>query len=73
MVASNADVKLAQQVNMKLAMRGVRSPCNVMVSCKSGDVTLTGTVGQAHQKISAGKIAQGINGVKRVTNQLTVK
>jgi osmotically-inducible protein OsmY len=67
------DIKLAQQVNMKLAMRGIRSPCNVSVSCSSGEITLSGTVSQAHQKNSAMRVAQGITGVKRVINQLVVK
>jgi osmotically-inducible protein OsmY len=67
------DMKLAQQVNMKLAMRGIRSPCVVSVSCNRGEVTLSGTVSQAHQLNAAMRIAQGITGVKRVINQLVVK
>jgi osmotically-inducible protein OsmY len=70
---NNADIKLVQQVNTKLAMRGIRSPCHVMVACHSGEVTLTGTVVQAHQKMSAMRVAQGITGVKRVINQLMIK
>jgi len=70
---NNVDSKLVQQVNTKLAMRGIRSPCRVSVACRGGEVTLTGTVTQAHQKMSAANITQGVNGVKRVINQLTVK
>jgi osmotically-inducible protein OsmY len=70
---NNADVKMVQLVNSKLAMRGIRSPCNVAVACRSGEVTLTGTVVQAHQKMSAERVAQGVAGVKRVINQLTLK
>ncbi|MEQ1825629.1 MAG: BON domain-containing protein [Pirellula sp.] len=70
---NNVDIKLVQLVNTKLTMRGIRSPCNVSVACKGGEVTLTGTVAQPHQKNSAGSVAQGVTGVKRVINQLTVK
>ena len=70
---TNVDIKLTQQVNTKLAMRGIRSPCHVSVACRSGEVTLTGTVVQAHQKSAAMRVAQGIAGVKRVINQLTIK
>ena len=41
---NNADIKLTQTVNSKMAMRGIRSPCHVSVACNNGDVTLTGTV-----------------------------
>lgn len=70
---NGSEIKLAQQVNMKLAMRGIRTPCNVSVACSGGDITLTGTVTQAHEKASAMRVAQGIAGVKRVINQLVVK
>jgi len=70
---SNVDVKLMQLINSKLSMRGFRPPCSVSVACAGGQVTLTGTVTQAHMKQSAAQVAQGINGVKRVVNQLTVK
>ena len=70
---SNADGKLVQLVNGKLAMRGFRSPCNITVTSARCEVTLCGTVPQAHQKMSAAQVAQGITGVKRVHNQLVVK
>jgi osmotically-inducible protein OsmY len=70
---SNADGKLVQQVNAKLSMRGIRSPCNVTVTVARGEVTLSGTVTQPHQKLSAAQVAQSMSGVKRVHNQLTVK
>lgn len=70
---SNADGKLVQQVNGKLSMRGFRSPCNITVTANRSEITLSGTVPQAHQKMSAAQVAQGISGVKRVHNQLIVK
>ena len=69
----NVDIKLTQQINTKLAMRGIRSPCHVAVACRGGEVTLTGTVVQAHQNNAAMRVAQGITGVKRVINQITIK
>jgi len=47
--------------------------CHVAVACRGGEVTLTGTVVQAHQKNAAMRVAQGITGVKRVINQITIK
>lgn len=70
---SNADLKLTQTVNNKLAMRGIRSPCNVTVTTKGGEVTLTGSVTQPHMKQAAAQVATSTNGVKRVINQLIVK
>ena len=70
---SNADGKLVMLVNSKLAMRGIRTPCAVTVTVARGEATLTGTVVQPHQKMSAAQIAQGVNGIKRVHNQLVVK
>lgn len=69
----NADSKLVQSVTSKLSMRGFRPPSNVQVACANGQVTLTGTVPLAHLKLSAAQVAQGVTGVKRVVNQITVK
>ena len=54
-------------------MRGFRPPSHVSVACVGGQITLTGTVTQAHLKQSAAQVAAGITGVKKVINQLTVK
>lgn len=57
----------------KLAARGIRSPCAVSVTARNGEITLSGTVVQAHQKNSATHAAAGIEGVKRVHDHLVVK
>ena len=73
MSQSSADMKLTQAVINKLTMRGIRSPCKVTVTVDKGLATLTGTVTQPHQKMTATSAASGTSGVKRVVNQLVVK
>ena len=72
MSARGADQKITADVQMKLANRGLRSPCNVAVNTKNGEVTLTGTVQYAHQKSAAVQAATSVAGVRRVTDQTTV-
>jgi osmotically-inducible protein OsmY len=72
MSASGADQKISTEVQLKLANRGLRSPCNVTVNTKNGEVTLSGTVQYAHQKSAAVQAATTVAGVRRVTDQTTV-
>lgn len=67
------DQKLCMMVTNKLAARGIRSPCAVSVSARNGEITLNGTVVQAHQKNAASHAASTIEGVKRVYDNLVVK
>ncbi len=69
----NADAAINQQVNNKLAGRGIRSPCHVTVQTQDGNVTLSGDVQYAHQKSAAVQAASGVTGVRRVTDQMKVK
>jgi osmotically-inducible protein OsmY len=69
----NTDVAITQQVNNKLAGRGIRSPCHVTVQTSDGNVTLSGSVQYAHQKTAAVQVASGVTGVRRVADQLSVK
>ena len=71
--SKNTDVAITQQVNNKLAGRGIRSPCHVSVQTQDGNVTLSGTVQYAHQKTAAVQVAAGVTGVRRVADQITVK
>lgn len=73
MMSKKDDQKICTMISNKLAARGIRAPCNVMVSSNNGEVTLSGTVVQAHQKVAARHAAEGIQGVKRVYERLTVK
>ncbi|MCI0358318.1 MAG: BON domain-containing protein [Planctomycetaceae bacterium] len=72
MSARGADQKISSDVQLKLANRGLRAPCNVAVNTKNGEVTLTGTVEYPHQKSAAVQAATSVAGVRRVTDQMTV-
>jgi hyperosmotically inducible protein len=72
MSARGADQKITTDVQLKLANRGLRSPCKVTVDTKNGEVTLTGVVQYAHQKNAAVQAATGVAGVRRVIDNTTV-
>jgi len=72
MSEKGTDKDITQQVSMKLANRGIRTPCKVTVATHSGDVTLTGTVQYPHQKTGAINAASGVRGVRRVVDQMKV-
>ena len=72
MGANGSDNKITQQVNLKIANRGIRTPCKVNVATRNGDVTLSGTVQFPHQKKAAVQAATGIQGVRRVNDMMTV-
>lgn len=73
MAINKDDQRIVMAITNKLATRGIRSPCSVVVTARSGEVTLTGIVIQPHQKSTAKQLAQGIEGVRRVNEQLVVK
>jgi osmotically-inducible protein OsmY len=53
-------------------MRGLRTPCRIVVSSQNGDVTLTGSIQFAHQRSAATQAAANVPGVRRVVDQLKV-
>lgn len=67
------DRLILQRVNHQLSSRGIRNPCHVEASIKNGDVTLGGTLQYEHQRRTAIQAATGVNGVRRVTDQMRVK
>ena len=67
------DQDITQNVNNKLASRGLRPPCRVTVQTSKGTVTLSGTVQFSHQKGTAVRAINGITGVRRIVDQLIVK
>ncbi len=67
------DRTIDQQVTQKLSTRGLSSPCQVSVSTRRGEVTLSGLVQHPHQKNAAVQAANSVMGVKRVIDNLTVK
>ena len=61
-----ASVKAAYALNRDLAERAIR------VEARSGNVTLRGAVGTESEKRQAGSIAERVEGVRSVENQLEI-
>lgn len=68
-----SDETLVQNVKAKLSADARLAPQAINVAAASGAVTLSGTVNTDADKASAEQIAKGVEGVKSVTNSLTVK
>ncbi len=68
-----SDKSITRQVSGKIAQRGLNAPCRILVDTLKGQVTLSGTVQYAHQKLTAVQAASGISGVRRIIDKLTVK
>lgn len=66
-----ANRKLAVAVRRALGKTAGIDPSSIVVRTRSGDVTLLGTVSDPTQVDKAGQVAQGVDGVKSVTNKLT--
>jgi len=67
------DDRITQTVKNKLASRGFSSPCCLTVQTSNGQVTLSGMVQYAHQKSAALSAIRGLEGVRRVIDQMMVK
>jgi osmotically-inducible protein OsmY len=67
------DKSITRQVQSKLAGRGLNAPCRIVVDTVKGEVTLSGSVQYLQQKANAVQAANGISGVRRVVDRLTVK
>lgn len=67
-----SDRELLKSVNRKLMQRAGGSGCKVNASVSSGLVTLSGVLGQEYQRRPLLSAMQGINGVKRVLDSMTV-
>jgi hyperosmotically inducible periplasmic protein len=70
--AKKADRKLGYTVRKALSKTQGVDVSNISVRSRSGAVTLTGTVPDQGQIDKAGEVAQGVAGVKSVSNKLTV-
>jgi hyperosmotically inducible periplasmic protein len=70
--AKKVDRKLGYTVRKALAKSQGLDVSNITVRSRSGAITLTGTVPSQGQIDEAGKVAQGVAGVKSVSNKLTV-
>ena len=70
--AKKVDRKLGYTVRKALSKTQGVDVSNISVRSRSGAVTLTGTVPDQGQIDKAGEVAQGVAGVKSVSNKLTV-
>lgn len=66
------DMWLWAKTRYELAAADDLRDSTINVDVNDGVVTLSGTVASAEQKTKAGTIAQGVDGVKKVTNELKV-
>jgi osmotically-inducible protein OsmY len=66
------DDLLNKKVMQQLSNRGVRPPCQVVVSNSDGSITLSGQIEHEYQRRSAVRAAQNTAGVKRVLDKLQV-
>jgi hyperosmotically inducible periplasmic protein len=70
--ARRADRRLGYQVRRALSRTQGLDVSAIVVRSRGGNVTLTGSVPSQGQIDQAGQVAQGVAGVKSVTNKLTV-
>lgn len=67
------DETLTQQVKAKLSADPTLATQTVIVTVKDGVVTLAGNINTEANKAKAEQLAKGVEGVKSVTNSLTVR
>ncbi len=67
------DSEITTEVKTKLLAEGVLKGLAISVNTFDGVVTLTGAVTNPQQKAKATQVAQSVNGVKKVNNELLVK
>jgi osmotically-inducible protein OsmY len=67
------DATLTTNVKSKLSADTTVPASAINVSAKDGAVTLAGTVNTEAEKAKAEQVAKGVEGVKSVTNSLTVR
>ena len=68
-----SDRVVVQKVTQVLINHGLRPPCDIHVTSKSGTVTLAGSVQFEYQRKNAARSASVVPGVRRVKNQLALK
>ena len=67
------DATITSAVKMRFAKDETVKAFAINVDTKNGDVTLTGTVKSQAEADRAIELARGIEGVKNVTSNLTIK
>ena len=66
------DRTIIAKLGQQLSSRGMRPPCHVVVAAQNGTVTLSGNIQYEHQRHVARQVAQGMEGVGRVVDQMKV-
>jgi hyperosmotically inducible protein len=65
-----ADEKLAQRIEFELYSTRAVSLKNMQIQVNNGTAVLTGNVGSRAERLLAGKIAQSVDGIQKVVNNL---
>lgn len=68
-----SDERIREDVSDRLALQDQVDPSDVEVTVQAGEVTLTGTVQNRHEKFLVEEIADDVSGVTEVHNQLRVR
>jgi hyperosmotically inducible protein len=71
--AADQDARLSAAVRARLAADAQLRGANIGVSSRAGVVTLSGAVGSAALRAAAERDARAVDGVRSVTNTVTVK
>lgn len=66
------DATISRNVSRQLAGRGLRSPCQIQVQTRNGEVTLSGMVQYVHQRDAAVQAIRTVEGVRRIVEKLKV-
>jgi osmotically-inducible protein OsmY len=66
------DSSVTRGVQGLIQSRGLGSPCKIVVQTMKGEVTLSGTVRSAQQKLTAVNAARSAAGVRRIIDRMTV-
>jgi osmotically-inducible protein OsmY len=67
------DKRITQKVQQRLSRTGFGSQANLSVQVRNGDVTLSGILQYETQRRPALHAARGVEGVRRIVDQLQVK
>lgn len=67
-----SDRELIKSVTKKLLQRASGSGCKISATVASGTVTLAGVLTQEYQRRMVISSMQGINGVRRIIDSMTV-
>jgi len=68
-----ADDRIEEEINERLTQHGTLDATEIEVTVQNGEVTLKGSVENRQAKRLAEEVAEGVSGVKDVTNQIKVQ